>query len=183
MRKERGEASALKEAHMLTLTRSASDAPPTDLVGPRSALVSELIGAYWHEIETVSDHVASSTNRDGISGERIARSVREAVASDLEHAEQVAVRIRRLHAPAPSRDEFVTRQPSLRPPAEPLDNVSLLTGLIEAETAATRRYRRVAAAASEARDWVTQDLAKRIIREKEIHCQSLGSLLPSEQRS
>ncbi|HJS96970.1 MAG TPA: ferritin-like domain-containing protein [Solirubrobacteraceae bacterium] len=168
---------------MLTLTRSASDAPTTDRVGPRSAVVSELIAAYWHEIETVSDHVASSTNRDGISGERIARSVRETVASDLEHAQRVAVRIRRLHAPAPSRDEFVTRQPSLRPPAEPLDNASLLSGLIEAETAATKRYRRVAAAASEAHDSVTQDLAKRIIREKEIRCQSLGSLLPNDQRS
>lgn len=168
---------------MLTLTRSASDASTADLVGPRSDLVSELIAAYWHEIETVSNHVASSTNRDGINGERIARSVRQAIASDLEHAQRVAVRIRRLHAPAPSRDEFVTRQPRLRPPAEPLDSFSLLSGLIEAETAAIKRYRRIAAAASEAHDWVTRDLTKRIIREKEIHRESLGSLLPTEQQS
>lgn len=168
---------------MLTLTRSASDAPSTDLVGPRSVLVRELIAAYWHEIETVSDHVASCTNRDGNNGERIARSVREAVTSDLRHAQQVAVRIRRLHAAVPSPDEFVTRHASMRPPAEPLDNFAVLDGLIEAETAAIERYRRIAAVASEAHDWVTQALAKQIMREKEIHGQALGRLLPTEQQS
>ena len=168
---------------MLTLIQSASDAPSTDLVGPRSALVRELIAAYWHEIETVSDHMASSTNRDGINGERIARRVREAITSDLRYAQRVAVRIRRLHAAVPSPDEFVTRQPSLRPPAEPLDNLSLIVGLIEAETAAIKRYRRIAAVASEAHDWVTQALANQIMQEKETHCQALGRLLPTEQQS
>jgi bacterioferritin len=167
---------------MLTISRSASDAPTTDLVGPRSALVRELIAAYWHEIETVGNYVASSTNRDGVSAESIARSVRDSVASDLRHAQQVAGRIRRLHAAVPNPEEFVTRQPRLRPPAEPVDNFSVLGGLIEAETSAIERYRRIAAAASEARDWVTRDLAARIMREKESQRQALGSLLEAEQR-
>ena len=144
---------------MLTLTRSAAHAHVTELVGPRSALVHELIAAYWHEIETVTNHAASSTNREGIRGEPIARSVREAVASDLRNAQRVATRIQRLHAAVPSLDEFATRQPRLRPPAEPLDNHSVLGGLVEAETSAIERYRRVAAAASEAHDWVMQRLA------------------------
>ena len=168
---------------MLTLTRSASDAHSTELVGPRSALVRELIAAYWHEIETVSNHAASSTNRDGINGERIAHSVREAITSDLRHAHQVATRIRRLHAAVPSPDEFATRRPSLRPPAEPLDDFSVLGGLIEAETAAIERYRRSAAAASETHDWVTQHLAAQIVRDKEIQRQSLRSSLAAEQRA
>jgi bacterioferritin len=167
---------------MLTLTRSASDAPITDLVGPRSAVVRELIAAYWHEIETVSNYVASSTNRAGVHGESIARSVRDAVASDLRHAQQVAVRLRRLHAAVPNPEEFATRQPRLRPPAEPVDNSSVLRGLIEAETSAIERYQRIAAAASEAHDWVTRDLAARIMREKESQCQPLGRLLEAEQR-
>ncbi len=162
---------------MLTISRSARDAHTTDLVGPRSAVVRELIAAYWHEIETVSNYVASSVNRDGIGAESIARSVRETVAADLRHAQQIAVRIRRLHAALPGPDEFATRQPRLRPPAEPLDNVSVLGGLIEAETAAIERYRRIAAAASEAHDRVTQDLAARIMREKENQRHSLGSFL------
>ena len=167
---------------MLTLTRSAAHAHITELVGPRSALVRELIAAYWHEIETVSNHAASSTNREGVRGELIARSVREAVASDMGHAQRVATRIRRLHATVPSPDEFATRQPRLRPPAEPLDSFSVLGGLIEAETAAIERYRRIAAAASEAHDWVTQHLATQLMREKEIQRQSLGSILEAERR-
>jgi bacterioferritin len=167
---------------MLTLTRSARDAHTTDLVGPRSAVVRELIAAYWHEIETVSNYVASSTNRDGVRAESIARSVRGAVASDVRHAQQVAFRIRRLHARVPNPEEFATRQPRLRPPAEPVDNFSVLGGLIEAETSAIERYRRIAAAASEAHDWVTRDLVARIMREKESQRQSLGDLLEAEQQ-
>ena len=167
---------------MLTLARSAGDSHITDLVGPRSAVVRELIAAYWHEIETVSNHAASSTNREGIHGGAISRSVRHAVASDLRHAQRVATRIRRLHATVPSPDEFAARQPPLRPPAEPLDNFSVLGRLIEAETAAIERYRRIAAAALQAHDWVTQHLVAEIMREKEIQRQSLGSLLEAEQR-
>jgi ferritin-like protein len=171
-----------KEAHMLTLARSAGDAHITELVGPRSALVRELIAAHWHEIENVSNYVASSTNRGGIRAEAIARSVRETVVSELRHAHQVAVRIQRLHAEVPSPDEFVTRQPSLRPPAGPLDNFSVLAGLIEAETSAIERYERIATAALEAHDWVTQRLAAGIMREKEMQRRSLGSLLEAERR-
>ncbi|MGN6871227.1 MAG: ferritin-like domain-containing protein [Solirubrobacteraceae bacterium] len=166
---------------MLTLTRPAANGHITDPVGPQSPLVRELIAAYWHEIETVSHHVASSTNRGGIRGERIARSIRETIAADLKHAQQVADRIRGLHAAAPRIDEFATRHPRLRPPAEPLDNASLVTGLIEAETAAIERYRRIAAVASESRDWITDALANRIMREKEIHREALAAVLATEQ--
>ena len=68
----------------------------------------------------------------------------------------------------------------LRPPAEPLDNVRLLTGLIEAETAAIERYRRIAALASEARDWITGNLTNQVIREKETHRQRLRSFMTNE---
>jgi len=164
---------------MLTLTRPQDDARLTELVGPRSALVRELTAAYWQEIETTINYVASSTNRDGINGARIARAVRETITSGLKHAHLVAVRIRQLHAPAPIPDDFVARQLSLPPPAERLDNLSLLTGLIEAETAAIERYRRIAAVASEARDWITGKLTDRVIREKKAHRQTLQSVLAS----
>ncbi len=165
---------------MLTLARSQDDARLTELVGPRSALVRQLTAAYWQEIETTINYAASSTNRDGIEGARIGRAVRETITSDLKHAQQVALRIRQLHAPAPSPNDFATRQLSTRPPAEPLDNVRLLTGLIEAETAAIERYRRIAALASEARDWITGNLTNQVIREKETHRQRLRSFMTNE---
>jgi bacterioferritin len=169
-----------KEAVMLTLTRSQNEPRPTELVGPRSALVRQLTEAYWQEVETTISYAASSTNRDGIDGAPIGRAVREAITSDLEHAQQVALRIRQLHAPAPSPNDFARRQLSLRPPADPLDKLTLLTGLIEAETAAIERYRRIAALASEARDWITVNLTDQVIREKETNLQRLRSFMTNE---
>lgn len=165
---------------MLTLTRSQDDARLTELVGPRSALVRQLTAAYWQEVETTINYAASSTNRDGIDGAEVGSAVREAITSDLKHAQQVALRIRQLHAPAPSSNDFATRQLSLRPPAEPLDNLTLLTGLIEAETAAIERYRSIAAVASEARDWITGNLTNQVIHEKETHRQRLRSFVTNE---
>ena len=168
---------------MLTATRSHGEARAIGLVGPRSALVRELTAAYWQEIETVSNYVTSSTNRGGIRAERIARSFRETLASHLEHAQEVAISVGQLHVAPPGPDDFATRQPDLRPPAEPHDNLSVLTGLIDAETTAVERYRRIAALASEAYDSVTQGLANRIMREKGVHRQSLSSLLRAEKQS
>lgn len=166
---------------MLTATRSHRDARATDLVGPKSALVRELTAAYWHELESVTSHLTSSTNRDGIRAERIAGSIHQVIAADVKHAQQVAIRIRQLHGTPPGPDEFAARKLRLRPPAEPLDNDSALTSLIEAETAAIERYRRIAALASEAHDWITQGLVNQITCEKETHGQSLRSFLATEQ--
>lgn len=172
-----------RDASRRARTRSPRIVALTDLVGPRSALARELTSAYWHEIETVTNHLASCTNRGGIHAARIAYSIRKTVASDLKHAQQLAMRIRRLHATAPGRDDFVSRQPCLRPPAEPLDNVSVLAELIDAQAAAVNWYGRIVAAAPEAHDWVTRDLANRIMRDKEIHRQSLENVLATERQS
>jgi bacterioferritin len=166
---------------MLTRTRSVRT-QVTDLVGPRSALVRGLTESYWQEIETVSNYVTSSTNRGGINADRAARSVREALASGLKHAHRVSSRIRQLHAAPPGPADFSAREPCVAPPADPLENLALIAGLIEAETAAIERYRGIAALASEARDWVTENLTRQVIGEKEIHRQALLSLLASEQR-
>jgi len=150
-------------------------------VGPRSVLVRELTDAYWHELESVTNHLASSTNRDGVRAEQIADSIRQVITADLKHAQQAAIRIGQLHGVPPSPDEFAAQKLRLRPPAEPLDDVSAVISLIEAETTAIERYRRLAAIAPAAYDWVTQALANQIVREKQIHRESLASFLAPEQ--
>ena len=165
---------------MLTRTRSQDPTGSADHVGPNCVLVRELTAAYWHEIETVSYYATSATNRDGISAEQVAGAVRETITSALKHAQQAAIRTRQLHAAAPDPADFDAQRRHLQPPAAPLDNGSLLTRLIEAETVAIERYRRIATVASEARDWVTQALANEVIHEKTIHRQSLQTCLPDE---
>ncbi|MGN6168013.1 MAG: ferritin-like domain-containing protein [Solirubrobacteraceae bacterium] len=162
---------------MITRTRSQDFTRSSDHVGPSCALVCELTAAYWHEIEMVRNYATSSTNRDGISAEQVADAVRDAITSALKHAQQAAIRIRQLHAAAPDPADFDGQRRRLRPPAAPLDNALLLTRMIQAETAAIERYRRIAAIASEACDWVTQALMHQVIHEKTIHRQSLQNFL------
>jgi bacterioferritin len=146
---------------------SAGVSPPP--VGPRSALVRELTAAYWGELETVSDYVVSSTNRDCIRTRLVAQCLRDAIACNLDHAQCLATRIKQLHGPVPGPDDFSGRELRLAGPAEPHDNISVLTAVLGAETAAIGRYARIAAAATNAGDWITQNLAARLVREKEAH--------------
>lgn len=165
---------------MLTVTRPHDEARAMDLVGPESALVRELTAAYWHELQSVTDHLASATNRDGVRGERIAGTIHEVMSADLKHAQQVAIRIAQLSGAQPSPDEFAAQKLHLRAPADPHDHSSALRSLIEAEATALERYRRIAAVATEAYDWVTQRLADQIVREKVVHRDSLESLLAAQ---
>lgn len=166
------------------LTRAAPHRSVNQLVGPRSALVRKLTDAYWAELETAATYLASSTNRDGITAGRIARRVRDAITSNLDHAQRLALRIKQLHGPVPGPDDFSARQVPAGSPAEPHDNASVLKGAIDAATAAIARYQGIVAVAPEAADWVTRDLAIQLIREKETHRQwlqeSLAELAESE---
>lgn len=155
------------------LTRAAPHHSVNELVGPRSALVRNLTEAYWAELDTAATFLASSTNREGIDAGRIARRLRDAITSNLDHGQRLAVRINQLHGPVPGADDFSARQLALGPPAAPYDNASVLEGAIEAATTAIGRYRGIVAVAPEAADWVTRDLAIQLIREKETHRQRL----------
>ncbi len=159
------------------LTTPAPHLSASDLVGPRSALVRELTEAYWGEVETVSRYVASSTNRDGIRGPGIAQCLREGITCNLDHAHRLAMRIRSAHGRVPGPANFSAREFRLEAPADPHDSASVLTAVIQAETAAIDRYWSIATVATEAHDWITRDLAIRLAREKERHRELLQSYL------
>ena len=161
---------------MLTHAEPKSYGHVNHPVGPRSALVRRLTDAYWGEMQTVTTYVMSSTNRDGISAPYIGRSLREAIASNLDHAQRLAARIKQLHGPVPGPDGFATRAFRLRPPQDTVDHHSVLSGVIEAEAAAISRYRRIVATLDPA-DWVTRDLLTRLMREKRAIRQQLESHL------
>ena len=157
------------------LTSAAPRLPPIDLVGPRSPLVRKLTEAYWGELETVSNYVASSTNRDGVHARRISQCLREATACNLDHAHRLAMRIKSVHGPVPGPDDFSARGLRLEAPADAPDSVSVLAALIEAQTAAIDRCWSIATVATEAYDWATQNLAIQLAREKESRRQLLQS--------
>ena len=167
----------LRRRRLPILTRAAPHLPATHLVGSGSLLVRKLTEAYWAEVESAVTYLASSTNRDGIRARRISEGLREVITSNLDHAHRLALRIRQLHGPAPGPDDFLARQFVLRPPAPPDEHISVLEEVFATETAAIDRYRGIVAVASEAADWVTQDLARQLIRDKESHRQWLRAYL------
>ncbi len=125
----------------------------------------------------MSNYVASSTNRDGIHARRIALCLRDAIACNLDHAHRLAMRIKSVHGPVPGPADFSARELSLQAPAHPHDSVSVLTAMIEAETAAIDQYWSIASLATDAHDWITRDLAIQLAREKDAHLGSLQSHL------
>jgi hypothetical protein len=158
---------------MATYTASHGDHTITDLVGPCSPLVRVLTDAYWEEIETASNSLTSSTNRDGIHAVRIASSLREAITCALDHAHRLAIRIKQVHGPMRGPEDFSARPLFRQAPSGSQDNLSVLTDMVEAQIAAVDRYRQIAAVASDALDWITRDLAIRLIREKKTHLRVL----------
>lgn len=158
-------------------TEGPSSRAVTEVVGPRSPLVYQLTAAYWRELETVSNYAASATNRDGVRAPEIGRYLRDAIASALDHAQRLAIRIRQLHGPAPRADDFLVRDLRLGPPPEPQDDISVLTAMLEVQTAAIDRYWGIAAVATDSRDWITQDVAIQFVREKETHRDVLETCL------
>jgi bacterioferritin len=151
-------------------------------VGPRSALVEELTAAYWGELETVSSYVVSATNRDCIAARHVAYCLRDAIQCNLDHAHRLATRIKQLHGPVPGADDFSARELYLAAPAEPDDSASVLAAVFGAEAAAIDRYRRIATVATSAGDWITRNLAARLVREKEAQRERLrGRLVESAE--
>ena len=70
------------------------------------AIVTELIRAYWMELETVLNFIANSTNLDGVRAEEIKKSLAADVQEELTHATQLANRIKTIDGKVPGSFDF-----------------------------------------------------------------------------
>jgi bacterioferritin len=134
----------------------------------RIEIIELLTTAYWMEIETVMNYIASSTNPDGIRAQEIVDALRQDVQEELGHAQQFAVRIKELWGVVPGSVEFAARQRDLQPPAEQTDLVHVIRGVIEAEKGAIDHYNRIIEVCDGV-DWTTQDMVIAILRDEEGH--------------
>ena len=62
------------------------------------SIIEELTRAYWMELETVLNYIANSTNLDGVRAEEIKKSLAADVTEELNHATQLANRIKTLES-------------------------------------------------------------------------------------
>ncbi len=139
-----------------------------DASGTREEIVALLTKAYWMEIETVMSYIAASTNLDGVRAQEIRESLAKDIEEELGHAREFANRIKELYGVVPGSEAFTPEQSFLQPPEHQTDVVSVIRGVIKAETGAIEHYTRLIKETEEV-DPVTQDMVIAILRDEQGH--------------
>jgi bacterioferritin len=139
-----------------------------DMRQKREEIIELLKKAYFMELETVMNYVTSSVNPDGVRAQEIKESLEEDIQEELGHAQQFAARIKELYGVVPGSMDFKPEQSYLQPPEEQTDIVSIIKGVIEAETGAIEHYTRIVEE-TEGVDHVTQDMVIDILHDEQEH--------------
>ena len=132
-------------------------------------LVELLQEARNDELETVINYQANAIALSGVEAQEIADSLAEDVGEELGHAEEIGERISVLGGEPRGSYEIEMSQESLQPPEEATDQLSVVEGVIEAESDAVSTYQELVEAAEEASDPVTEDLATELLADEEEH--------------
>ena len=153
---------------MAVASRKAMDILSDEHTSEREEIVTLLTKAYWMEIETVMSYIANSVNPDGLRAREISESLEEDIMEELGHARQFAQRIKELYGVVPGSLDFKAEQTFLQPPAKQTDLVTIVKGVIEAETGAIEHYNRIIDTCDGV-DWVTQDMVIAILHDEQGH--------------
>jgi bacterioferritin len=147
-----------------------------DQTAKREEIVELLTRAYWMEMETVMSYLANSAHLDGIRADEIAEALAEDVSEELGHAQKFAHRIKELYGTPPGSMDFTAEQGYLQPPDDATDVVTVIKGVIEAESGAIAHYMRIIEACDGV-DWATQDMVIDILRDEEGHLRAFERYL------
>ncbi|MGK0176341.1 MAG: bacterioferritin [Zhongshania aliphaticivorans] len=140
------------------------------------AIIDELCVAYAMELETVQNYIANSVHLDGIRSDVIKKALAADVATEILHAQQLAMRIKTLGGRVPGSLDNKCDQTYLQPPKDTSDIVFIITGVIRAEEGAIAQYNKIIQLC-ETHDYVTQDQAIKILGDEEQHrCEFIGFL-------
>ena len=134
----------------------------------REAVVELLKTAYFMELETVMNYVTSSVNPDGVRAQEVKESIEEDIQEELGHAQQIAARIKELYGTVPGSADFKASQLALQPPADHIDIVHVIKGVIDAEDGAIQHYTRIVAETEEI-DPVTNDMFIALLHDEQGH--------------
>jgi bacterioferritin len=134
----------------------------------QTEIISELTKAYFMELETVMNYIANSVHLDGVRAEEIKKSLAADVTEEVGHAQQLADRIKTIGGKLPGSMQFNAVQKSLQPPANTIDVVAVIKGVIDAEDAACEQYSKIIQICDGV-DYVTQDLCITLLADEEQH--------------
>jgi bacterioferritin len=132
--------------------------------------------AYMMELETVVNYLANSVHLEGVHAEDIKKALAADVTEELGHATQIARRIKQLGGRVPGSLELKMDQESLQPPEDTTNLRAVIEGVLVAENDAIEHYQRVIRE-TEGKDYVTQDLAIKLLGDEEAHREQFESFL------
>lgn len=130
-------------------------------------IIELLKTAYCMELETVMNYLANSTNLDGVRAEEIKKSLAADITEELTHAQTLGQRIKQLGGLVPG-SASVTLGNQTQPSDDTTDVVGVIHAVIEAEEAACAQYKTIIRE-TDGEDYVTQDLAIRLLASEEEH--------------
>jgi bacterioferritin len=131
-------------------------------------IIDNLIISYWMEIETVVNYITHSVNLDGVRAEEIKKSLAVDITEELNHAQTLAKRIKEIGGLIPGSKDFKAVQTFLQTIEDTTDVQLVIEGVIEAENGAIQQYNKIIKLC-EGVDYVTQDMAVRLLGMEESH--------------
>lgn len=132
------------------------------------SIIAELTRAYWMELETVVNYLANSVNLDGVRAEEIKKSLAADITEELNHATQLANRIKTIDGYVPGSEHFLVGQKTLQPPEDTTDVVSVIKGVIDAEESAIAQYEKIIRLC-DGYDFVSQDMCITLLADEQQH--------------
>ena len=139
-------------------------------------IIQALISAYNKELETVINYLSVSIDLDGVRADFIKQALAGDIQAELGHAQQLGARIKQLGGQVPGSTALKMEQTYLQPPAESTDVVAVIRGVLAAEEDAIKHYNGIIKMC-EGEDYVTQDLAIRLLSDEEGHRQQFEGYL------
>ena len=145
-------------------------------------IIRELCTAYAMELETVQNYIAASVNLDGVRSEVIKQALAADVLTEVQHAQQLATRIKTIGGLVPGSFDLPRDQKFLQPRKDTTDVVSVMEGVIAAEEGAIAQYNKIIKLC-EGVDYVTQDMVIGILGGEEDHRREFVGFLKEYKKS
>ena len=144
-------------------------------------IIKELCLSYAMELETVQNYIAASVNLDGVRSEVIKKALAADIVGEVQHAQQLAVRIKTIGGLVPGSLDLPRSQKFLHPRKDTTDIVAVIKGVIAAEDGAIAQYTKIIKLCDGV-DYVTQDMVIGILGGEEDHRREfIGFLKEYEQ--
>jgi bacterioferritin len=146
------------------------------MAATREQILASLSKAYNMELETVANYLANSLHMDGVRADFVKQALAADIQGELTHATQLGNRIKQLGGSVPGSMQLKMTQKSLQPPADTTDVVTVIRGVLDAEEEAIAHYNALIKL-TDGTDYVTQELAIRILGDEEGHRQTFQGYL------